>query len=62
VRDKQAMIADDPATYFTTPHFNGYAAVLIELAVIDIDELREVLEEAWLLRAPKRIADAYRNR
>jgi len=45
--------------YFTTPHFNGYPAVLVRLDRIDVAELRELLVEAWLARASKRLAQAY---
>ena len=51
---KQALIADDPKVYFTTPHFDGYAAVLVRLERIALDELEELITEAWLCRAPKR--------
>jgi hypothetical protein len=56
---KDALIADDPASYFTTPHFNGFPAVLVRLDKIDIPELTELLTEAWLTRAPKRLATTY---
>jgi hypothetical protein len=56
---KDALIADNPGVYFTTPHFNGYPAVLILLEKIAPDELEEVIVEAWLNRAPKRVAKAY---
>ncbi|GIJ44220.1 hypothetical protein Val02_11060 [Virgisporangium aliadipatigenens] len=56
---KEALIADDPATFFTTPHFNGFPAVLVRLDVITLDELREVTVEAWLAKAPKRLAKTY---
>ncbi|BCB77394.1 MmcQ/YjbR family DNA-binding protein [Phytohabitans flavus] len=56
---KQALIADDPAVYFTTPHFNGYPAVLVQLDRIDAAELSELVVEAWLARAPKRLAKEY---
>jgi hypothetical protein len=56
---KEALLADDPAVYFTIPHFNGYAAVLVRLEEIEEDELRELLTEAWLARAPKRLANAF---
>jgi hypothetical protein len=56
---KEALVADDPAVYFTTPHFDGYPAVLVRLAEIDPDELRELLRDAWLAQAPKRLALAY---
>jgi hypothetical protein len=56
---KQALLADDPEIYFTTPHFTGYPAILIRLDRIDRTELTEVLTEAWLARAPKRVVKAY---
>jgi len=56
---KEALLADDPAVFFTTPHFDGYAAVLARLERIAVDELEELIIEAWLARAPKRIARAY---
>lgn len=56
---KEALLADDPAIYFTTPHFDGYPAVLVRLGEIPVDELEELIVEAWLSRAPKRVARAY---
>ncbi len=56
---KEAMLADDPAIYFTTPHFDGYPAVLVRLGEIAVDELEELIVEAWLCRAPKRLAKSY---
>jgi hypothetical protein len=53
---KETLLADSPAVYFTTPHFNGYPAVLVRLDEIEVDELTEILVEAWLDRAPKRLA------
>ncbi|MFW3172729.1 MmcQ/YjbR family DNA-binding protein [Geodermatophilus sp. CPCC 206100] len=53
---KEALLADDPAVYFTTPHFNGYPVVLIRLEELDPAELPELVTEAWLARAPKRLA------
>jgi hypothetical protein len=56
---KEALLADDPAVYFTTPHFDGYPAVLVRLERIALDDLDELIVEAWLARAPKRLAQAY---
>jgi hypothetical protein len=58
---KAALIADDPAVYFTTPHFDGYPAILILLDRIDVAELDEIITEAWLTRAPKRLAKEFRQ-
>jgi hypothetical protein len=56
---KFALIADEPNVYFTTPHFDGYPAVLIKLAEIDQLGLREVIVEAWLTQAPKRLVQEF---
>lgn len=56
---KEALIADDPAVFLTTPHFDGYPAILVRLDRITLDDLREVIVEAWLARAPKRLAKVY---
>jgi hypothetical protein len=59
---KDLLLADDRGVFFTTPHWNGYAAVLMRiphLARIDRDELADLVAEAWLTRAPKRVATAW---
>ena len=56
---KFALIADEPALYFTTPHFDGYPAVLVKLAAIDEPGLRELIVEAWLTQAPKRLVQEF---
>jgi hypothetical protein len=56
---KEALLADDPQVFFTTPHFDGFAAVLVQLEPISLEDLEEVIVEAWLCRAPKRLATAY---
>ena len=56
---KEALLGDDPDVFFTTPHFDGYPAVLVLLDRIEFPELEEVVIEAWLDRAPKRLAGKY---
>src|SRR5215470_5094625 len=56
---KEMLLSDARGIYFTTPHWNGYSAVLMripELGELDRDELRDLVEEAWLTRAQKRLA------
>ncbi len=56
---KEMLVADSRRIYFTTPHWNGYSAVLVrirDLERLDRDELRDLVEEAWLTRAQKRLA------
>ena len=56
---KEALLADDARVFFTTPHFEGYPAILVRLDDIGLEDLREVVVEAWLARAPKRLVKAY---
>ena len=59
---KELVLADPRGVFFTTPHFDGYPAVLIripDLDRLDLDELRETVVEAWLTRAQKRVAKAW---
>ena len=59
---KELMLADERGVYFTTPHFDGYPAVLVripDLARLDRDELHDLVAEAWLTRAQKRVAKAW---
>ena len=59
---KELMLADDRGLYFTTPHFDGYPAVLLripDLARLERDELFDLVAEAWLTRAQKRVAKAW---
>ena len=56
---KEALLANDPDVFFTTPHFDGYPAVLVRLDQIRVEDLDEVIVEAWLARAPKRLSKEY---
>jgi hypothetical protein len=60
--EKDLLLADDRGLFFTTPHFNGYPAVLMSIPTlerIDREELRDLVVEAWLTRAQKRVAKAW---
>ena len=62
---KDLVLSDERGVFFTTPHFNGYAAVLVripDLARLDRDELGDLVAEAWLTRAQKRVAKAWLER
>ena len=59
---KELLLSDDRGVYFTTPHFNGYPAVLVrigKLELLDRQELADLVAEAWLTRAQKRVAKAW---
>ena len=62
LEEKEVLLADDRGIFFTTPHFNGYPAILLripDLARIDREELRDLVAIAWLTRAQKRVAKAW---
>ena len=59
VWDKDLLIARAPDIYFTTPHFDGYPAILVQLARIPVEELEGLIEDAWVRQAPKRLAKTY---
>ena len=56
---KEALLASEPELFFTTSHFDGHPSVLARLERIDEEMLREVVIEAWLARAPAKLASAY---
>jgi hypothetical protein len=56
---REAMIAEDPALFSTIPHFDRFPAVLVRLEQIGLPELEELIAEAWLDRAPKKLAQQY---
>lgn len=53
---KASLLADERGIYFTTPHFDGYRAILARLEPVPVDELEELIIEAWVDRAPKRLS------
>ena len=57
--EKDFLLRADPDTFFTIPHYDGHASVLVRLAAVDAGELAELLTDAWRARAPKRVADAF---
>jgi len=60
--EKEAVLAAHPDAFFTIPHFDGYAAVLIELPKVALPALREALTDAWLACAPPRLAAKFLGR
>jgi len=56
---KEALLARGGEPFFTTPHFDGYPAILVRLDLISEEDLDEVIVEAWLARAPKKLVDAF---
>jgi len=57
--ERHALVGSSPDVFFVTPHYEDYPMVLVRLAAVDLDELRELFEEAWVERAPKRVVAAW---
>jgi hypothetical protein len=57
--EKAAMIATEPEKFFTTPHYDGYAMVLVRFSAIDVTELTELLTESWRHRAPRHLVTRF---
>jgi len=56
--EKEMLLRSDPGKFTTTSHYDGHASVLVRLAEVDREELRELLTDAWRARAPKRLRDS----
>ena len=57
--DKEALLALDAEKFFTEPHYNGFPAILVRLPLIDLDELEELLVDAWRCQAPRALVEAW---
>ena len=57
--EKEALLASESEPFFSTPHYDGYPAMLVRLSVIGIDELEEVLVESWRRKAPKKLLNSF---
>lgn len=54
--EKEALLAAEPDVLFAIPHFDGYPGLLVRLDVVERDRLAEIITDAWLVRAPARVA------
>ena len=57
--EKEALLASEPDTFTTTPHYDGHPTVLVRMGAVDVEELAELLTESWRLRAPRRLLAAF---
>ena len=53
--DREALLQGSPEVFFSTPHYDGYPYVLVRLDAVGREELAELIEDAWRIRAPKRL-------
>lgn len=59
--EKEMLLASDPEKFFTTPHYDGYPVILVNLRAIDVDELTELIVDSWRVKAPKRLLAAHEH-
>jgi hypothetical protein len=59
LEEKEALLASGDPAYYTTPHYDGYGAILVDLAAVDPDQLRELIEESWRRKAPAKLRKAH---
>ncbi|HEY3843921.1 MAG TPA: hypothetical protein VGL48_11780 [Acidimicrobiales bacterium] len=60
--DKEGLLASDPTKFFTEPHYNGFPAALVRLEAVGVDELEQLLTEAWMCQAPRRLVEEFEQR
>jgi hypothetical protein len=60
--EKQLLLASDEQKFFTEPHYNGFPAVLVRLAAIEVDELEELITDAWRCQAPRALVKEFEAR
>jgi hypothetical protein len=60
--EKEALLASGDPAFYTTPHYDGYGAILVDLDRVQRDQLEELVEEAWRERAPVRVRKTYDTR
>ena len=60
LHEKEAVLADNPDAFFTIPHFDGYAAVLVQLEKVSEAALREAILDGWRACAPPELTRRYR--
>lgn len=58
LEQRELLLRADPEKFFTTPHYDGHASVLVRLAAVNTSELSELLAEAWAARAPQRLRES----
>jgi hypothetical protein len=59
--DKEALLASDEQKFFTEPHYDGFPAVLVRLPSIEVDELEELILDAWRCQAPRALVAAFES-
>jgi hypothetical protein len=59
VPDQQALLQGEPDVFFTTPHYDGWPYVLVRMDTVGTEQLEELIEDAWRIRASKKLVTEY---
>jgi hypothetical protein len=59
LEEKEALLQSGDPAFYSTPHYDGYGAILVDLEKIDRERLAEMIEESWYQKAPVRVRKAY---
>jgi len=59
--EKEALLQSGDPAFYTTPHYDGYGAILIDLDKVDTEQLHELVTEAWRIKAPKKLCTAWES-
>ncbi|HEY1969889.1 MAG TPA: MmcQ/YjbR family DNA-binding protein [Pseudonocardia sp.] len=59
LEEKEALLSSGDPAFYTTPHYDGYASILIDLAAVDRQQLAELIEQAWRIKAPAKLRAAF---
>lgn len=57
--EKEALLASGDPAFYTTPHYDGYGAILVDLDRVDTDQLTELIEESWRRKAPVKLRKVF---
>ncbi|WP_158879472.1 MmcQ/YjbR family DNA-binding protein [Amycolatopsis anabasis] len=57
--EKEALLASGDPAFYTTPHYDGYGAILVDLERVDPEQLTELLEDAWRRKAPAKLRKTF---
>ena len=62
LHEKDLLLAAHPDRYFTEPHYNGYPAIMVRLADVDLDEIQGLIENAWACAAPANLVESFKRK
>ena len=59
LEEKERLLESGEPAYYTTPHYDGYGSIIVDLSMIDRDALRELIVQSWRLKATPKLRALY---